>query len=154
MGHTDDSIPGLQAAFEVGRAAGNDALNQGVFVVALQHRADTLQRQTHANLEVLGRARRKIACVRFDRRYVGIDQCLKDVFAGYLFGASPDLLVTLVQGAHDLGIFLASYLQSEVVVFNPPAPEVVEFNYVHCPRRLAAVESVVLIDGKIKPLLQ
>ena len=53
LGHGDDAIRGPQLALLVRRPGGHDAGHAGVLVFACQHRADTLQRQAHADIEIL-----------------------------------------------------------------------------------------------------
>ena len=154
LADTDDPVPRVDLAAGVRRAAGDHALDPGVLVVGPQHRPYALEGEAHADVEVLGRARRHVGGVGLQADRVAVDEGLEDVVRAELVNPAPQGLVTGAQGPGDLLRRLAREAQGEHVVFHPLAPELVQRRAVGGPVRLAPVEAVLLVDGEVELVLE
>jgi hypothetical protein len=130
----------VQATILVGGTARNDAHHLGVFVLALQHRADPLQGQRHADLEVLHAAgvhERGVRVVHA-RHHVGVDL---EGIVGRLLVQPVELGAIALdqQFAGGLG-FLAGHLQAQQRVLHAPPPIVVGRGGIRQPGFLVGVD--------------
>ena len=148
--HRRDAVLGLQLPAQAGRTAGDDPLDDRVFILALQRRPDPLQGQAQLDLEILRVARREIRGVWLDAARVGIHEDLKHVLRVELLRPARKGLVTAPERA--LGLLLGPSRQHEIehVVLHPLTPDLVELLAVARPRGILAVDPEILVPGEIE----
>src|SRR6185312_9973559 len=139
LAYRDDLVAHRKLAGTVGRAAGHHLADQRVVVVLLQHRADAVQRQLHRDVEIGRGPRAEIIAVRVDRHRVRVHVGLEHVLRIELVYAIEVIGVALGQRLADVVVLLAGQFQTDPVVLDALAPDVVERGAVLGPGRLVAV---------------
>ena len=139
LADTDDAVAGLELAAEHRRTAGNQFADHNHVILLLELRTDAFQRQRHALLEAVGRARIEVIGVRIDRGGVGVEKGLERIDAVELGHALGHVGVALVERLADFVGLLAGEFQPQPVVAHGLFPEFVEFAGIGDPRRVFAV---------------
>src|SRR5690606_38440450 len=147
--HGQDAVADTQARL-LGGSAWHDRADDRVFVITLQDGANALQRQTHLDLERIGRTRSQVIGVWLDGHGVGIEERLENVLAVQFLDALLEAHVALVERFGDFLFLLSGQLQAQPVVLHPLAPKLVQLGRVGCPARILAVVVVLLVDGEIE----
>ena len=140
LADADDPIRRLQCAGLVRRSGGHELDDFGVVVLGAQHGPDAFQRQRHVDVEVLGRARRKILRVRVIGARVRVHVNLKCILAVRLRRLLQAILVPLRQYVLDFVELLAVQLHAEHRGLQAFAPQVVEFGGGGRPRGMLALD--------------
>ena len=112
LSHADDAVTHGELPGGGGGAAGNEFADHREIVLFRQYRPDTDQRQTHRNVEILGRAWRHVAGVWFERHRVGVHEDLEGIFVGQSAQALVVVGVALVECLGDARVVLAGEAQA------------------------------------------
>ena len=156
LGDGDDLVVGLQFASQIGRAAGNDLLNDADVVLDAQQGADAHELQLHLDAEVLVGGGGEIGGVRVVESRDAGQKHLREVVALDLAEVLQHAFVAL---AHlRPGVFRGLLCQDLLNDFElqAPAPQVVGRRRVRGPGGLLAlaVDTVGLARGEVQVLRQ
>ena len=132
LAHADDLVVELEAAFLFGGPAGDDLLDHGVAVHALQRGPDAFQLQTHHDLEVFDRRGRHVGGVRIEGRGEAGEVHLQQLLGVGLPHALGKAVIALLQSLLGRLAFALVGLavgllrrQQQQIVLDPSPPAIV-----------------------------
>ena len=150
LAHPDDLVIGMQLLAFISRTAGHDFTDDGIIVLRGQAGADAFQRLAHLNPEIVEIFRRKVAGVRIVGFGEGIHQNLEYVFALELLDIAFGPLIALGQGLADARPVFSGQLEVQCLIFDPLAPQFIQFGRRLGPGIVFPVDVDRLINRKIE----
>ena len=149
LADSDDLVTQLQPAVLVGGAAGDDGADDGESVLAAESRADPLQPQPHADIEILASLGRHVAGVRIEAVGHRREVPLQDLGPIGLLGESQHVDVAFAELLAGLGQLGVIENLGEQFGLDPFPPAFVEFFGRAAPIEEFGVGDTGLVDGEV-----